>query len=68
MSSAGRIRIDVSEPYPCWCRVYVDDELQFQISHTEIADLIYAAQRAAHEAEMSLKATDDEDEVFHGCV
>lgn len=45
----GKWEIEVSEPYPCWCRITYDGQEIYGIRHGELLDLEYAVQRAIRE-------------------
>jgi len=61
MSSAGRISINVSPPYPSWCEICIDGERVGCLHHKELADLKHAVEQAMKEARLMLK--DDAGEV-----
>lgn len=58
MASAGKIEIEVSAPYPCWCVVRVEGVEVARLHHRDLADLEYVAQRARVEAKIALPEKD----------
>ena len=62
--TAGRIVIEVADPYPIWLNIY-KDELNsdaIRISHNELSDLKYAVDKAIKECRLGLPEK-DRDEV-----
>ena len=59
MSSAGKFKITVSDPYPVW--ITLEHECGGQLlkfPHTELSDLRYAVDKAVQEARLSLRRLD----------
>lgn len=63
MPNAGKFRIEVREPYPCWCEIWYDGALLKTIPHTEIRDLEFVVDRAKAEAARKL-GTNEKDEIL----
>jgi hypothetical protein len=56
--AVGKWNIEVSGPYPCWCRITYDDQEIHSVRHTELRDLEYALQRAIKECRDRLPPND----------
>lgn len=64
MAKAGRISINVGDPYPCWCQVsHKDLDVFFSIHHNELSDLEYAVKKAKQEVKKKLKEAHSEVDV-----
>lgn len=50
MPNAGNFQVTVSDPHPCWVSVSYRGKEVMRFSHSEIADLGYALERARQEA------------------
>ena len=63
----GNWKIEVSGPYPCWCKIYYEGNKNHPqgtlggIHHKELRDLEYATQQAMRECRQLLR--NDKDEV-----
>lgn len=54
MSSAGKFELNLSEPYPVWVTLKIDGEEVARLTHHDLRDLEYAANKAMREAKMKL--------------
>jgi hypothetical protein len=58
MSKAGDIEISVaSSGYPYWCQVRYQGSERFQLHHSELRDLRYAADKAMREVRTNMRTS-----------
>lgn len=58
MSQAGDIEISVSTTgYPYWCQVRYQGSQYFQLHHSELRDLRYAADKAMREVKSNMRSS-----------
>lgn len=64
MSRAGKIEVRVGfGGYPVWCELIYNGKPLVMISHRELSDLHYVAEKAMQEARIELKKIGMEEEV-----
>lgn len=54
MSSAGIFKIHVTDPYPAWCKIFIDGNRVASVSHKDLIDLRHAVTKAMMEAKSKL--------------